>query len=512
MKESGKKKIVIHDDHGYVAEAAAEDGPAKLAKAIRLFLESGADIISVCAATQEGICWYFPTRVGQVLGNTPSDRTPLAVAMRGLMAAGVDAFKLLVDEVSGHGLTMLAKLRTNDAHHVTYHPEFAGWFWLKHPEWRIGVIEKAAGGPPSFDYPCVGPVQRQCIETELRPHLLDYAVPEVREYRLSLVREFIERYDVAGLTLNFLRGPHGVSFPSRNAHHLTTFVAECRRIVVEAVGKRGRASPVVGAIVPWDMEFCRVVGLDVEAWIQDGLLDYVSPTETYVTDFNMVIEPWARLASSTSCAVYPGIIGLTSYQSDLCLPEEYGVKETEQGTSQVTRENIRALAHGFYAEGADGVSFFNFGSGSGYHPLPDICLPEAIEGQERHYIYLKRAPLFSESNFLQIELSAGTSERKAVPCRLHEDLGHAEATVRFKARRLADIRSLQVDVNEQVIPADKLSLIPHEGEGFIYAKFPLEDGMLCDGANEIGFALRDHAPAVTENVTVQEVEVRVLPK
>ncbi len=509
MKNSNGKKIVIHDDHGYVAEAAGEDGPARLAKAIRLFLESGADIISVCAATQEGICWYFPTRVGQVLGNIPSVRTPMAVAMRGLMAADVDPFKLLVDEVNGHGLTMLAKLRPNDGHHVTYHPEFAGWFWLKHPEWRIGVIENAAGGPPSFDYPCVGPVQHSCIDSELRPHLLDYSVPEVRENRLSLVREFIERYDVAGLTLNFLRGPHCVSFPSKNAHHLTTFVAECRRIVVEAVTKRGKTSPVVGAIVPWDIDFCRVGGMDVDAWIQDGLLDYVSPTETYVTDFNMVIEPWVELASSTSCAVYPGIIGLTSYQSDLCLPEEYGLKETEQGTSQVTRENIRALAHGFYAEGADGLSFFNF-SPSGYDPLPDICLPEGIEGKERRYIYMKGA-LFSESYFLHVELTPGASGRKTVPCRLHEDLKHAEASVRFKARRLTDIRSLCVDVNDQEIPTDKLSLIPHKSEGFLYAQFPLEDGMLRDGANEIGFTLRDD-PAVTENVTIQEVEVRVTPK
>ena len=509
MNARGKKQIVIHDDFDFVGEAVGEDRQAELAKITRRFLESGADIISLCAATQEGVCNYFPTRVGQVQGNIPSDRSAFGEAMRGLMEAGVDPFKLVVDELSGHGPTLLAKLRTNDGHHVTYHPEMAGWFWLKHPEWRIGNIEKAAGGPPSFDYPCVGPVQHSCIDSELRPHLLDYAVPEVREYRLSVVREFIEGYDVAGLTLNFLRGPHCVSFPSKNAHHLTAFVAECRRIVVEAVGKRGKASPVIGAIVPWDVDFCRVGGLDVDAWIQDGLLDYVSPTDTFVTDFNMVIEPWMKLASSTSCAVYPGIIGLTSYQNDVCLPEEYENEETSQDGSKVTRENIRALAHGFYAEGADGVSFFNFYTRDYQHlfPLPDICLPEGIEGKERRYIYMKGA-LFSESYFLQVELPAGASERKAVPCRLHENLKHADATIRFKARRLVDIGSLRVDVNGQVIPAEKLSLISHEGEGFLYAQSPLEDGMLRDGANEIGFSLCDD---VNENVIVQEVEIRVVP-
>ena len=48
-------------------------------------------------------------------------------------------------------------------------------------------------------------------------------------------------------------------------------------------------------------------------------------------------------------------------------------------------------------------------------------------------------------------------------------------------------------------------------EGFLYAEFKLQDGMLRDGWNEIGFALREDAAAVTENVTVQEVEIRVVP-
>lgn len=122
---------------------------------------------------------------------------------------------------------------------------------------------------------------------------------------------------------------------------------------------------------------------------------------------------WMSLASSTQCAVCPGIIGLTSNDNAVCLPEEYEPDALEvggrrQGSSMVTAENVRALAHGFDAQGADDVSFFNFYSPFHHHlhPLPDLCLPEASEGRERRHTYLKAWPLLGEYGFLQLSLAA----------------------------------------------------------------------------------------------------------
>jgi hypothetical protein len=85
-----------------------------------------------------------------------------------------------------------------------------------------------------------------------------------------------------GLTLNFIREPYCVSFPSKNAHYLTEFVPECRKIVDEAATRRGRPAGIVVAIVPWDIEFCRLLGLEIEAWIGSRLLDYVlGPAKHY---------------------------------------------------------------------------------------------------------------------------------------------------------------------------------------------------------------------------------------
>jgi hypothetical protein len=237
-----------------------------------------------------------------------------------------------------------------------------------------------------------------------------------------------------------------------------------------------------------------------------------------VTDFNMVIEPWVRLASSTRCAVYPGIIGLSSSGNQMCIPEEYepeglfvhGIRER---SSKITRENIRALSHAFYAEGADGVSFFNFYSAhySHLYPIPEICVPAEIEGRERCYVYLKREPMFGEWDFLQLVLPHGSSARKSLTCRLHENLREVKAHVRLKARRLTDPRMLRIDVNGRQIATELLALIPHGGEGFLYIQFPVEEGMIRDGTNEIGFALNQECTALNSDIIIQEVEIRVLP-
>jgi len=520
MNDRGKKQIVVHDDYyNLLADAPGTENPQVLAEAARTLLLSKADIISVSAAEPE-IC-HYPTDAGEsdvglrqrLWGKTESGKTaPLS---------GTDPFHTVVEALREGGCTPLAKLRVNDSHHLARSEmmtEMRSKFWTDHPQWWIGNVEGYAGGEKTkFEgSPCVAPRARFCL-ADSRPFLLDYAVPEVRRHRLAIVKEFMERYDVDGLTLNFIRDEYCLSFPSRNAPLLTEFVAGCREILDEAAGKRGKSQPILGAIVPWDPNYCRVMGMEVEEWVRRGLLDYISPSPSYVTEFNMPVEPWVRMASSTRCAVYPCITGLSSCHHDVCLPQEYEPqRETQPRLSKVTHENVCALAHGFYAEGADGVSFFNLYSRyyQNLFPLDDIALPERIKRKQRRYIYIKGVPLYRECTFLQLVLAPGLWERKAVKCRLHENLSQADARVRFKARHLACLEALCVDVNGREIPPDRLSLVPHDGEGFLYVEFQLEDGMLREGDNEIGFAFRENSDCVfTCTVTIiQEVEIRVVPR
>ena len=521
MLDRARKQIVIHDDFSnLVHDTTGTEDAAGLAEAARVLLGAEADLISFRAADGER-CEYWPSRVGEYMDANKEGTSRTHKVYRALTSAGVDPFGTVVNAVRQGGGRVLGKVRVNDVHHVGGHPSraaLATQFWRDHPEWWIGTVEARGGGSPTFrDCDRIGPMERHGLAYG-RPFVLDYAVPEVRKHRLAVMREFMERYPLAGLTLNFIREQWCVSFPDQNAPLLTEFVAGCRRVVEETVRQRGE-EPILGAIVPWDLEYCRVMGLEVEDWIRSGLLDYVSPTPSYVSKFGMPVEDWTKLASGTGCAVYPGIIGYSSCRNEVCVPEEY--EEQTQGperakvphTSKVTPENVRALAHGFYKEGADGVSFFNFYSAcyQTLYPLSELCVPERMQGGERHYVYLRKSP-YAEWEFLKLVFPPGCLGRQAVTCRVHEDLGRAEAHVRFKARGLEDIRSLIVDLNGKEIPESDLSLIPHDGEGFLYVQFGVNEDMLRDGDNEIGFAYRAGCPVFQSDVIVQEVEIRVAPR
>ena len=66
LKDRAQKQIVVHNDFGNLLwQAAGEDPAATMAVAARRESTSKADIISLCAVSTEGMCFYWPTRVGQ---------------------------------------------------------------------------------------------------------------------------------------------------------------------------------------------------------------------------------------------------------------------------------------------------------------------------------------------------------------------------------------------------------------------------------------------------------------
>ncbi len=287
-----RKRIIIHDDFtNLLIDTPGAENPRNLARAARRELSSGADTIALAVGLNPGMSYYHPTRIGGVLGASGQHDIHGGAVMRALTSSGVDPYGLVLDELRGGECTVLAKFRVNDCHYLTGHTAMQSPFWQQNPQWRIARVENSLGGETSLDAcACVSPMECRAI-AQRRGQLLDYAAPEVREHYLAAVREFMQRYEVDGLTLNFIREPYCTSFPSKNAPLLTGFVAECRQIVEETVGKRGGTAPIMGAIVPWDIRFCRAMGLEVDEWIRGGLLDYVSPTDTWLSEFNMDVGP-----------------------------------------------------------------------------------------------------------------------------------------------------------------------------------------------------------------------------
>jgi len=78
------------------------------------------------------------------------------------------------------------------------------------------------------------------------------------------------------------------------------------------------------------------LGLDMAAWIEEELVDYVAPGDFGFTDFNERYEEFVSLARAHECCLYPRVQPTLAYRPDkriLMKPANY-------------RAAVRFMCHG----------------------------------------------------------------------------------------------------------------------------------------------------------------------
>lgn len=208
-----------------------------------------------------------------------------------LHAAGLDPYAIWIRRAREKGLTPWLTMRMNDVHSVDVADNFMhSTFWRTHPELR-----RVPGGAAS---PWVN-------------HALNFAHAAVRAHQLDFVRELLERYDPAGLELDWMRFGHHLT-PGRERAEgplLTAFVREVRALTQEWAARRGH--PIrLGVRVPTHPETAAGLGLDAVAWAQAGLVDLIVPAPFWSTsDFDIPVELWReRLGpAAAGVALAPGV-------------------------------------------------------------------------------------------------------------------------------------------------------------------------------------------------------------
>ena len=121
-------------------------------------------------------------------------------------------------------------------------------------------------------------------DTSWSDRSLDWERPEVQEHYFKLVVEQLERFDMDGLELDWMR--FGYHFrPGRElvgGRVITEWMRRVRAECVAAGERRGR--PVkLGVRVPSRPETARKLGMDGVAWAQEGLVDLVAPSPFWST-------------------------------------------------------------------------------------------------------------------------------------------------------------------------------------------------------------------------------------
>jgi hypothetical protein len=212
---------------------------------------------------------------------------------------------------------------------------------------------------------------------------LSYAFPEVRAFRLGIIREAAER-DIAGINLDFLRHPdffgyeeplvrafqarHGLdprTLPAADprwlalrAEIMTGFVREVRQVLDAAGVRRGRR---LGLSARVDWKAHRGWGCDVETWIREGLLDYLVVAQRSLGGYEFELAPFVAMARGTGCAVLFGEEAILT-GNDLTAQEDKLVAAGKMAPPQrgmLSLDQYQKRAARWYAAGADGVHLFN---------------------------------------------------------------------------------------------------------------------------------------------------------
>jgi hypothetical protein len=175
----------------------------------------------------------------------------------------------------------------------------------------------------------------------------------VRDYYMALIQETLDRYDIDGLELDFMREPYVFSADKEKegAPILTGWLREVRQRADKAAAKRGH--PVrLGVRVPSRPETALAMGLDAITWAREGLIDLLVVTPRWETlEFGLPIPEWRQMLGKTKVTLVGGL-------EILYRPVRGGPAEN------VSPELALGAASLVLADGADAVYLFNYFPGS----------------------------------------------------------------------------------------------------------------------------------------------------
>jgi len=253
---------------------------------------------------------------------------------------GGDMVKVLVATCRKHGMAPFVSLRLNDVHLQENYARknqaslVSCRLYAEHPEWHVDPDHPNKEGY----YPLRG---------------MNWAIPEVREYKLALLRELAEKYDLAGLELDFLRDDHlfrqGEVADADRINIITDFVAQVRQALDARPGTRRH----ICVRIPLQLSAHPCIGLNV-ARLRDVGVDMFNLSGWYHTTQRTDVAAARKLLPDA--AIYLELTHSTAWYPYFLKSGNYG-----------TNGDPRPSDHQFYTtarlaleRGADGISLFNF--------------------------------------------------------------------------------------------------------------------------------------------------------
>ena len=366
---NGEKLLVINDDGFSSFHSGRYKTAEDLRKQMLRFRDLQVSVFERCIAAGSRV--NFPAKSCELIGTGvtefPRRGDKLASeTLHQLASEGVDTLKVVADACHEAGMSCYASLRMNGDYPASWMGEslphmLNSNFWWQHPEFRVR-------GKKGED------------QTKL-----SYAFPEVRAFKLGILREAAER-DIDGINLDFLRHPpcfgyeeplitafkakHGQDprevaaddprWLQLRADLMTGFFRDVRKVLDKAGQKKGRH---LGLSARVDWKESKAWGCDIDTWLKEGLLDYLVIAQHSLGGYEFDIAPFVRKAQGTGCAILFGEEATLSGH-DRTPAEDKAIAEGKMkppARQVFTLDQYQARAAHWYAAGADGIHLFNEG-------------------------------------------------------------------------------------------------------------------------------------------------------
>ena len=502
---AGKPYRVIFNCDGHsVFTTANGDVAAYIANVFGPLADSHVDALFWCDGAGGNTANYdspILERTGQRIGK-------IDTTLERWIREGNDPPTLIVREAHRRGIDVFYSLRVNDIHDSFLAVEFAT-FKAEHPEWLLGAA-RVTDGPKHALRPTI---PSEVYSAEFASSL-NFAVPEVRDLKLNVVKAVAARYDFDGIELDLMRFPR--LFPAyleyRNAGVLTDFVRSVRQTLRERGAERGR--PFKLAVrVDENLVACRLDGFDVRTWVDEGLIDLLIVGD-YAFPEGRDVREFDRLTKETAVQLY------------VCVAHPnkmIGGKTFLQGDASSV---LRGLAANYWHNGADGVYLFNWFPHT--KPYQKALLHEV--GDPRQLASLNK--IFPADCS---EYGPGLTRTSPSSPRYHNWLFATLPVVLPVVRHPNSFTEIPLDVADQgngqeppatltlwlelqnMVPQDEIqvqinghALTPGAAvteEGLL--RFPVAPNQLQRGRNTVGARLRLRAPEATLPLILSAVEMHV---
>ena len=394
MSDKGDEyRLILCDDGGSLLGQAVEspigaDGLARLAigplmgtMVDTLYWQLGTDLGMSAPTNRYSDVYSHRTEVAPRFG---ADRTTFESSgdwriyenTRQLIEEGTDPPTVVIDHGHRAGLKVFLSMRVNDIHDgqlVGDAPALLSPAKKEHKEWLLGAVEDATTphryrGLSRFAY--------------------NFALPDVRDYKLAMANETIANYDLDGLDWDFCRFPR--FFPEGQAEASADLLTDLMRKIrasLDAKSKKIGRRLLLSVRVPPGFELARAFGMDVKTWIDEGLIDILVAGVVHRNMHRVPVEEFVEAAKNTGVRVIAQNLGV------LWEGRPPSARVIYHEPDYFSTEMCRASAATYWRAGVDGLYLWNnhvieFFRDSDYdrRPWKELGDPVSIANLNKHYL------------------------------------------------------------------------------------------------------------------------------